>query len=190
VLYSAAIIIAALIALFCIQNHGRGPSDSAALPLERDSLLDLLRGYVGPILLEHFHVSIRITSGTVLVDVLRTQPRPVNAWAAIEICGLESRRCRFFIGINAPFGHWQIRVRDCRKNCRPVRRRPQILLLPRKMHTCIYSKYAERNLHLLPLFERKGVENWVPSQNAVEICDFSLGHCSLYAKSPSHSSTH
>jgi hypothetical protein len=45
-LYVAPMIIAALFDLFCIQNHGRGPSDSPALPLERDRLLDLLRGQV------------------------------------------------------------------------------------------------------------------------------------------------
>jgi hypothetical protein len=73
-------------------------SDFPALPLERDRLLDLLRGRVGPILQAPFHVSIRITSGTELIGVLRTQPRPVNAWAATEICwvGIEKR----------PFFHW------------------------------------------------------------------------------------
>jgi hypothetical protein len=39
-------------------------SDSPALPLERDRQLDLLCGQVGPRLLAHFHVGIRITSGT------------------------------------------------------------------------------------------------------------------------------
>ena len=61
-----------------------GFSDFAALPLERDRLLDLLRGQVGLILQAPFHVSIRLTSGTELIGVLRTQPRPVNAWAATE----------------------------------------------------------------------------------------------------------
>jgi hypothetical protein len=47
-------------------------SDSTAFLLERDRLLDLLGGQVGPTLQAHFHVSIRITSGTELIDVFRT----------------------------------------------------------------------------------------------------------------------
>ena len=69
-------------------------SDFAALPFERDRLLDLIAvrsgRYSWPFSREH-----RITSGIPLADVLRTQPRPINAWAATQIAGLESRRGTF-----------------------------------------------------------------------------------------------
>src|SRR5438477_12402966 len=71
-------------------------SDAVALPLERDRLLDLLCSHVRPILLKHFHVSIRITSGTVLVDPFRTQTRPVNAWFATEPIWIGVEKGPFF----------------------------------------------------------------------------------------------
>ena len=82
-LYAAPINVAALSVLILYPKTSANPmallgfSDFAALPHERDRLLDLLRGQVGPILQAHFHVSVRITSGTPLVNVLRSQPRPV-----------------------------------------------------------------------------------------------------------------
>ena len=98
-LCAAPMIIASLIDLFCIRAHGRGPSDSSARQLERDHLLDLLRRHVCPTLLKQFHVSIRITSGTELVDALRTQPRPVNAWITTEPFWIGIQTMSFFIGI-------------------------------------------------------------------------------------------
>jgi hypothetical protein len=94
-LYVAPMIIASLIDLFCIQTHGRGPSDSPAFPLERDRLLDLLCGHVWPSLLEHFHLSIRITPG-------RTGRRTPCSTAARQCAGaakdnaeVETRRATF-----------------------------------------------------------------------------------------------
>jgi hypothetical protein len=164
-LYAAPINVAALSVLILYPKTSANPmallgfSDFAALPLERDRLLDLLCGYVGLTIPEHFHESIRITSGTELVDVLRTQPHPVNAWAAKDTCLIAIEKRPFFIGIGTPSGYWQIRVRGCRKLLADDRTATNFAL-PRKMHTCIF-KIRRKKFTLAAAFRKKVVENSV-----------------------------
>ena len=55
-------------------------------------------------------MSIRITSGTRFVDVLRSQPRPGYAWTATENCRIGIEKRPFFIGIGRPSRYWPIFV--------------------------------------------------------------------------------
>ena len=50
----------------------------------------------GTFYLEHFHVSIRITFRHITGKRARSQPRPVNAWAATEICLIAIEKRPFF----------------------------------------------------------------------------------------------
>ena len=93
-------------------------------------------------------------------DVLRTQPRPVNAWAAKDTCLISIEKRPFFIGICMPSGYWQIRVRGCRKTVGRWIGRPQTLLCSAKC-TPVHSKFAGKHLHLPPLFRKKVGERYV-----------------------------
>lgn|ERR1017187_1430711 len=153
-LYVAPMIIASLIDLFCIQTHGRRPSNTPALPLERDRLLDLLCGHVWPTLLKHFHVCIRnhfrhitcrrpsysapscqrVDHHRVILDWNREEaifssapvrPPDIGSEAFLHFSSL------WLSGISATY----------------------------IMTHCIYSKFEARNLHLLALFRKKVVEN-------------------------------
>ena len=146
-------IIASLIDLFCIQDHGRGPSDSSALPLERDRLLDRLCGHVfantpGTFSREHpNHFRHRTCRRPLYLAASRQcvdHPRAIPAWNREEAIFSSASVRPPDIG-RLDF----VAVAKLLADDRPATN----FALPRKMHTCIF-KIRRKKFTLAAVVER------------------------------------